>query len=69
MTSQEQDELHSGFGLRLVRREKDSQNRGSPHDDSDNFGYAASNRTITVTLIIGISLMLFILMLPYLSEL
>jgi hypothetical protein len=69
MTSQHQDELHGGFGLRMVRREKDRQDRGSRHDDSDNLGYAASNRTITATLIIGISLMVLILMLPYLSEL
>ncbi|RJN32428.1 hypothetical protein [Nesterenkonia natronophila] len=68
MTSQERGELHSGFGLGLIRREKDRHHRRPRHDDPDNLGFAASNRTITATLIIGISLMLLILMLPYLSE-
>ncbi len=69
MTSQQQDEGHTGFGLRLVRREKSSEGRGPQRDDSDNLGHAASNRVVTGTLIIGISLMLLILMLPYLNEL
>ncbi|TLP95067.1 hypothetical protein FEF26_10665 [Nesterenkonia salmonea] len=69
MTSQQQDEAHTGFGLRLVRREKDNDHRAPNRDDSENLGFAASNRAVTVTLIIGISLMVLILMLPYLSEL
>lgn len=69
MTSQEQDEAHTSFGLRLVHREKDRDDRGPRNDNSDEFGYATSNRAVTVTLILGISLMLLVLMLPYLSEL
>ncbi|TLP79927.1 hypothetical protein [Nesterenkonia sphaerica] len=69
MTSQGQDELHRGFGLRFAGREKGRRHPGSRHDDSDNLGYAASNRTITITLVLGISLMVLILMLPYLSGL
>lgn len=69
MPSHQQDEAPTGLGLGLVRRDKDSHDRGSRPEEPDNLGYAASNRAVTVTLIIGVSLMLLVLMLPYLSEL
>lgn len=67
MTSQEQDQAHVGFGLQPARREK--VRPGPHHDDNDDLGLSASNRTVSITLVIGVGLMLLVLLLPYLSGL
>lgn len=66
MTSQEQDRVHTGFGLHSARRQTDRP--GSAHQDSE-LGLSTSNRAVTVTLVIGIALILLVLFLPYLSDL
>lgn len=66
MTSQEQDRIHTDFGLPSARGQTEHSNSG--YNDSE-LGLSASNRAVTVTLVIGIGLILFVLFLPYLSDL
>lgn len=66
MTSQEQDRVHAGLILPSTRRQTDRP--GSAHKDSE-LGLSASNRAVTITLVIGIALILLVLFLPYLSDL
>lgn len=66
MTSQEQDRIHASLGLHSARRQTDRPD--SAHGDSE-LGLSASNRAVTITLVIGIALILLVLFLPYLSDL
>ncbi len=67
MTSQEQDEADTQLHPQAAPR------NGAPPPEGgkkrDDLGLSASNRAVTITLIIGIALMMLVLMLPYLSNL
>lgn len=67
MALQKHDRVHAGLGLQSARNDEDPP--GSRDHDPDDLGLSASNRAVTITLVIGVSLMLLVLLLPYLSEL
>ncbi|WP_150461624.1 hypothetical protein [Nesterenkonia ebinurensis] len=67
MPSQEQDEVNTRLNLRAAQRHDDSP--PPEKQNHDDLGVSASNRAVTITLVIGIALMLLVLMLPYLSDL
>ena len=67
MTSQESDESDTRFELRPARREHDDGTGRRPPAEADDLGVGASNRAVSITLAIGIGLMLLVLMLPYLN--
>lgn len=66
MTSQEQDEVGTRLNLRAARNDESQPRKEQKPED---LGVSASNRAVTITLVIGIALMLLVLLLPYLSDL